>query len=110
MKALPIQLQIEVLESARASLIKYSKAYVQFGLCFHISTAIGLALQHREEEEYRLPYRILASYVPLFNLENAHQFSANLDAKNNYWWPLSHLKPRLEFLDWMIETLKEELK
>lgn len=109
MEALPIQLQIEVLESAKASLIKYHAMPRYFGLCFHIENAIMEHPNCPTELINGCYYKLLEFYIPLFRKENAYKFKA-LKAESAYWWPSSHLKPRLEFLDWMLETLKEELK
>lgn len=110
MKELPIQQQIEVLENARASLIKHRKAYIQFGLCFHISEALLSILKNkRSEEDFQVAYRMLSCYIPLFNLQNAYQFGADLNAGNTYWWPCEKLQKRLAFLDWMINELKQQL-
>lgn len=108
MKALPIQLQIEVLESARTSLIKYHAMPRYFGLCFHIENAIMEHPNCPSELINGCYYKQLEFYVPLFNKQNAYKFKARKVA-SCYWWPIEELKKRVAFLDWMINELKQQL-
>lgn len=108
MKALPIQLQIEVLESAKASLIKYHAMPRYFGLCFHIENAIMKHPNCPTELINGCYYKLLDFYVPLFRKENAYKFKA-LQTESAYWWPFKELKKRIAFLDWMINELKQQL-
>lgn len=109
MKALPIQMQIEVLESARASLIKDSKPlHYPLGLCFYILESIENTTRTWVEVK-SFDYSELEKYISLFTKANAEKFGASMDKNKMYWWPLCQLKPRFEFLDWMISELKKEI-
>ena len=108
MKALPIQMQIEVLESARTSLIKYHAMPRYFGLCFHIEKAIMEHPNCPSELINGCYYKLLEFYIPLFKKQNAYKFKA-VQTESTYWWRDSQLKLRLEFLDWMINELKQQL-
>ena len=111
MKALPIQLQIEVLESARASLIKdHTPWSYPLGLCFYIQVALQDFKKNTGKDGTIIYYPEIKEYIPLFTRSNAKIFDTLKDEKTAYWWPVGDFRPRIDFIDWMLETLKEELK
>jgi len=109
MKALPIQMQIEVLENAKASFSKYNKMHSRFGLCFHIEKAISEHSECPLSLRCGMLYNMLETYIPIFNKRNAYKFKA-LKIESAYWWPIEESKKRIAFLDWMINELKTELQ
>lgn len=69
----------------------------RYGLCY----SLGKAMTH-----YHIKCFYVEDYFPLFNFNNALQFSAKAD---QYWWPRGKWNTgRKDFLKWLIEKYKDD--
>ena len=104
--------QIDVLEAAKENLVSLSDSYACIGLCHAIDCAI-----------YKLhkSLSILTGYssginkvIPSFTFDNAALFGTDYEKASPcwYWWSTEVAKGgitnRLNFLDFLIEKLKNE--
>ena len=94
--------QIDVLESVLDTL-GYGVFCERSGLCiftiYELSKRGYINYREMEFNEIRL-------FIPLFTIENAVMFGADINNSLSYWWPLSDIKSRIKFVKWMIEQLK----
>ena len=103
--------QIEVLEAARVELVASSNRYYYIGLCHAISSVIRKNYKHLLVLASRSGIR---KVIPSFTFENA-VLSGTVDndaVPYWYWWSTAvekgGLTNRLNFLDYLIEKLKNE--
>ena len=107
MHTLTIQQQIEVLEETKTFLLfSEDKGFkAKHGMCYYMEYAI-YSLKGKPIK--CIMYKELSQAIPLFTKENAKEFGAH--PEYIFWWPIAEIENRVKFIDWMIETLKKELK
>ena len=102
MKQLTTKQQIEVLESVLKGIMSPTPEWG--GLCIFILYELSKRryINYRETQfdEIRL-------FIPLFTIENAVMFGADINSNLSYWWPLPDIKSRVNFLKWIIKQLKK---
>lgn len=93
--------QIDVLESVLKDLVSGKPEWG--GLCifilYELSKRGHIYYRETQFDEIRL-------FIPLFTIENAVVFGADINNGLSYWWPLPDIKSRVSFLKWIIEQLK----
>ena len=93
--------QIDVLESVLEDLVSGNAEWS--GLCIFLL----YELSKRGHIYYReMPFDRIRLFIPLFTIENAVAFGADINNGLSYWWPLPGISSRVKFLKWMIEQLK----
>lgn len=93
--------QINILDSILKELVSGDAELS--GLCililYELSKRGRIYCRETQFDEIRL-------FIPLFTIENAVMFGADINNGLSYWWPLQDIKSRVSFLKWMIEQLK----
>ena len=109
---LSIKEQIEVLEAAKENLVSLSYSYACIGLCHALDCAIYK--RHKSLSISTGYSRGIHKVIPSFTFENAVLYGTDYEkaAPNWYWWSTEVAKGgltnRLNFLDFLIEKLKNE--
>lgn len=98
-----LEQQLRVLERAKV-LVQNKNS--KWGLCCAIEYAMVL-----EFNISRFGVGIFEDDIPLFTKENAVKYGGYC-GKGAYWWETDpyDAKSRLNFLDWMIKTIKREIE
>ena len=109
---LSIKEQIEVLEAAKVELVSLSDSYACIGLCHALDCAI---YKRHKSISILTGYSIgIRKVIPSFTFDNAVLYGTDYEkaAPNWYWWSTEVAKGgitnRLNFLDFLIEKLKNE--